>query len=40
MERAVGKLEKEIDEAKETIATLADEMKALGGGVVALEIRR
>merc|ERR1719453_2934140 len=37
LERAVGKLEKAIDEAKETIATLADEIKALGAGIVELD---
>merc|ERR1719265_959442 len=37
LERAVGKLEKAIDEAKETIATLTDEIKALEEGIVALD---
>jgi septal ring factor EnvC (AmiA/AmiB activator) len=37
LERAVGKLEKAIDEAKDTIATLIDEIKALGDGIVALD---
>jgi septal ring factor EnvC (AmiA/AmiB activator) len=37
LERAVGKLEKAIDEAKETIATLIDEIKSLEDGIVALD---
>jgi len=37
LERSVGKLEKAIDEAKETIATLTDEIKALAAGIVALD---
>ena len=31
LERSVNKLEKAIDEAKETIATLTDEIKVLAG---------
>ena len=37
LERSVSKLEKAIDEAKETIATLTDEIKALAAGIVALD---
>ena len=38
LERSVNKLEeKAIDEAKETIATLTDEIKALAAGIVALD---
>jgi septal ring factor EnvC (AmiA/AmiB activator) len=37
LERAIGKLEKAIDEAKETIATLTDEMASLEAGIVALD---
>jgi len=37
LERAVGKLEKSIDVAKETIATLTDEIAALEAGIVALD---
>jgi len=37
LERSVGKLEKAIDEAKETIATLVDEIKSLEDGIVALD---
>jgi len=37
LECAVGKLEKSIDEAKETIAILTDEIAALEAGIVALD---
>ena len=37
LERSVSKLEKAIDKAKETIATLTDEIKALAAGIVALD---
>ena len=37
LERSVSKLEKAIDEAKQTIATLTDEIKALAAGIVALD---
>ena len=37
LEPSVSKLEKAIDEAKETIATLTDEIKALAAGIVALD---
>jgi len=37
LERAAGKLEKAIDEAKESVATLIDEIKSLGDGIVALD---
>merc|ERR1719345_319564 len=37
LERSIGKLEKAIDEAKETIATLTDEIKSLEDGIVALD---
>jgi len=37
LERSASKLEKTIDEAKQTIATLTDEIKALAAGIVALD---
>ena len=37
LKQSVSKLEKAIDEAKETIATLTDEIKALAAGIVALD---
>jgi len=40
LERSVSKLEKAIDEAKQTIATLTDEIKALAAGIVATGQRK
>jgi peptidoglycan hydrolase CwlO-like protein len=37
LERTEGKLTASIEDAKETIATLTDEIKALGEGIVALD---
>jgi len=37
LERDVSKLEAAIEESKETIATLTDELKALNAGIVALD---
>merc|ERR1719498_2406597 len=37
LERTEGKLTAAIEDAKETIATLTDEIKALGEGIVALD---
>merc|ERR1719272_46296 len=37
LERSVSNLEKSIAKGKEGVATLADEIKALGAGIVALD---